>query len=304
MEFIFALRAAVSEIPTDFQNCDIWHETCPLAKAPHTHSLYPRGSKLSLFSVYRQQFMIYGPIFKTAMFGHKSWPLTNVPTILYILYFPPQWVEIELIFCFMWSGFRDTGPFSKLPYLGIKLGNWPMLVTPDVAHILSFHPRGRNWGYFALPAAVSEIRAFFFKTAILGHDTWQVAKFQELHILSFYPRELKLSLLFPLREPGFRYTGQFSKLPYFGMKLGKWPKFQKLHTCNLNYSRVPNFTSFCFPIARFPNNCGFWFRYRVQWWIWFSKKKNVKNQKLNISKIPTCFVRTIGKKFQEKFESF
>ena len=24
-------------------------------------------------------------------------------------------------------------------------------------------------------------------------------------------------------------TGQFSKLPYLGMKLGKWPKFQKLH---------------------------------------------------------------------------
>ncbi len=26
------------------------------------------------------------------------------------------------------------------------------------------------------------------------------------------------------------------------MKLGKWPKFQKLHVYNLNYSRVPDFT--------------------------------------------------------------
>ena len=28
---------------------------------------------------------------------------------------------------------------------------------------------------------------------------------------------------------GFRDTGQFSKLLYFGMKLGHWPKFQALH---------------------------------------------------------------------------
>ncbi len=29
---------------------------------------------------------------------------------------------------------------------------------------------------------------------------------------------------------GFRDTDQFWKLPYLGMKLGKWPKCQKLHT--------------------------------------------------------------------------
>ncbi len=35
------------------------------------------------------------------------------------------------------------------------------------------------------------------------------------------------------------------------MKLGNWPKFQKLHIYKLNSSRVPNFTLFCSTIARF-----------------------------------------------------
>ena len=34
-------------------------------------------------------------------------------------------VEMKLNFRSTGSGFRDTGPFSKLPYLGMKLGHWP-----------------------------------------------------------------------------------------------------------------------------------------------------------------------------------
>ncbi len=68
-----------------------------------------------------------------------------------------------------------------------------------------------------------------FKIAILGHETWQVAKVPEVaHILSL-GGGVKISAYFCSTGSGFRDMGQFSKLPYLGMKYGKWPKFQKLH---------------------------------------------------------------------------
>ncbi len=53
---------------------------------------------------------------------------------------------------------------------------------------------------------------------------------------------------------GFRGTDRFSKLPYLRMKLGHWPKFQKLHVyfLFLNYPRVPHFTLFCFMAGQWP----------------------------------------------------
>ncbi len=38
-------------------------------------SFYPRGSKLSLFSLYGQWFPRYGPILKITIFGHETWNL-------------------------------------------------------------------------------------------------------------------------------------------------------------------------------------------------------------------------------------
>ena len=41
------------------------------------------------------------------------------------------------------------------------------------------------------------------------------------HVPSFYPKGLKLRLYFSSAGSGFRDMGQFSNLPYLGMKLGK-----------------------------------------------------------------------------------
>ncbi len=40
-------------------------------------SFYPRGSKLSLCSLYGQWFLRYRTIFEIAIFGHETWPLVK-----------------------------------------------------------------------------------------------------------------------------------------------------------------------------------------------------------------------------------
>ncbi len=58
----------------------------------------PLGVKLSLFSLYGQQFPKYGSIFKIAIFGHGTWSLAKVLEVAHIASFYPRGVEIELIF--------------------------------------------------------------------------------------------------------------------------------------------------------------------------------------------------------------
>ncbi len=48
-----------------------------------------QGSKLSLLSLYEQQFPRYVPIFKIAIFGHKTWSLTKVPEVANLCSFLP-----------------------------------------------------------------------------------------------------------------------------------------------------------------------------------------------------------------------
>ena len=54
------------------------------------NSFYTRGPKLGWFSLYRQAFPRYGPIFKIAIFGHETWPLAKVPEVAHILSFYPR----------------------------------------------------------------------------------------------------------------------------------------------------------------------------------------------------------------------
>ncbi len=106
------------------------HDSWPLAKVSevahiHVLSFYHRESKLSLFWHYGPRLRRYRLIFKIAIFGPETWPLAKVPEVAHTL-FLPQGFEIALIFfCSTGSGFRATGRFSKLPYLGMKLGHWP-----------------------------------------------------------------------------------------------------------------------------------------------------------------------------------
>ena len=50
----------------------------------------------------------------------------------------------------------------------------------------------------------------------------------------FLPQGVKIELIFALRVAVFRNTGRFFKLPYLGMKLGHWQKFQKLYIHSLS----------------------------------------------------------------------
>ena len=113
----------------------------------HILSFYPKGSKLSLFSLYGQRFPIFHvtvglrAIFNIAIFGHETlWPKCQNLHI-YSLSTPVglNWAYFRS----MGSGVRDKGWFSKLLYLGMKLGHWPKL------HIYSLStPGGQNWAYF------------------------------------------------------------------------------------------------------------------------------------------------------------
>ncbi len=59
---------------------------------------------------------------------------------------------------------------------------------------------------------------------------------------------------------GFRITGRFSKLPYLGMKLGHWPKWQKLHIYFVKYPLSPKYHSVLLcgcPFSRYWQFCIF-----------------------------------------------
>ena len=125
-------------------------------------SFYHKGSKWGIFSLYGQRFPRYGPIFKIAWFRYQTWPLTkdsevacifalrtavskicadfqnchtwawNLPTgksseTAHTLSFYPRGSTPEgwnwAYICSTDSSFWDTGRFSKLPYLDIKLGH-------------------------------------------------------------------------------------------------------------------------------------------------------------------------------------
>ena len=101
IKLIFAVRAAVFEIQADFPNFHyIWAWNLEFEERSQSCicTFYPRGSKLSLFLLYRQPFSRYGPIFKIGIFGHETWNLKKVPEVAYEPLFLLQEIEIELIF--------------------------------------------------------------------------------------------------------------------------------------------------------------------------------------------------------------
>ncbi len=111
----------------------------------HILSFYPRGS--SLFSIYGQRFQRYGPIFKIAIFGHETWQVAKVPEVAHIpgTLFLRQGVEIKLIFAL-----RAAVSEIRTIFQNCHIWAWNLAIgqIPEVAHIPSFYPRGRNWAYF------------------------------------------------------------------------------------------------------------------------------------------------------------
>ena len=94
--------------------------------------------------------------------------------------FLPQGVEIELTLalCCYGQWFLRYGPIFKIAIFGYE--TWPLAKVPEVAHILSFYPRGAKLSLFLLYGQRFPRYAPIFKIAIFGHETWPLAKFPQV----------------------------------------------------------------------------------------------------------------------------
>ncbi len=116
-------------------------------------SFYPRGSKLSLFSLYGQRFPRYGSIFKIAIFGHKTWPLAKVPEIAHTL--STHGVEIELIFALQ-AAVSEIRTDFHFKIAMFRHDTFPLAKILEVAQALLSPPECGNSTYF-LRTGLSEI---------------------------------------------------------------------------------------------------------------------------------------------------
>ncbi len=149
------------------QNCHIWAWNLATAQSSrievvHTICFYPRGVKIEpIFPLRAEVFEIWADFQNCHIQAWNLWPKLRKLHIYYISA-PGGW--IWAYFCSEGSGFRDTGRFSKLPYLGMKLGNlgneiWKLAKIPEV-YITQPTPESQILLSFALQLAISKILAF------------------------------------------------------------------------------------------------------------------------------------------------
>ena len=134
-------------------------------------------------------------------------------------------VGLPILFA-LWAAVSQIWAVLKIAIYGHE--NWLLAKVPEVAHMLPFYPSGSNLSIFSLNGQAFLRYGPFFKIAIVGHETWPLAKVPEVsYILPFYLKG-STGTYFRSTDSGFRDTCRFSKLQYLSMKLGLWPKFQKL----------------------------------------------------------------------------
>ena len=195
----------------------------PLSNVPevaHTLLFYSRGATLSLFSLYGQRFPRYGLIFQNCFIWVLVWKFH-----IHVHSFSTPGGCNWGYFHSMHSSFWETGWFSKLLQLGMKLGLGQSSRTCAYRYNLEIEL------IFTLLAEVSEIQA-------------------NCQNYPNFPRGRNWAYFHSMGN-SFQNTGRFSKLPYLGMKLVHWTKFQKFHTYSLNYPQVSNFTPFCSMVLHF-----------------------------------------------------
>ena len=162
-----------------------------------------------------------------------TWPFAKVPHIL--PFYPMD--RIWAYFHPRNSGFWDTGRFSKLPYLGVKLGHWPKCQKLHKPGIPNFYPQGAKLSLFLLHRQRFPRYGPIFKIDIIWHETCLSVIVPEVaHIPSFYQREQNWAYFCSIGS-GCRDKRRLLKLPYLGMKLGHWPKCQKSHQYPLSTPR-------------------------------------------------------------------
>ncbi len=131
-------------------------------------------------------------------------------------------VENELnIFALQPAVSEIWADFWNLPYyIYVRHKAWSLTKDPDVAHVLAFYPQGVEIELiFTLQAVVSEIWGDFQNYRIYLGMTLHWQKIQKLHIYPFLPAGGQNWAHFCSTGSGFWDVGQFSKLPYLGMKL-------------------------------------------------------------------------------------
>ncbi len=116
--------------------------------------------------------------------------------------------------------FQRSRLFSKLLYLGMKLGCWPNFQKWQIYSHSA--PRGLKLSLFSLDGQRFPRYGLMCNIAIFEHETWPLAKVPEVaHILSFYPGGggSKLSLFSVYGQRFLRYMYEpIFKIAIFGFE--------------------------------------------------------------------------------------
>ncbi len=166
------------EIRADFRNYHIWVWNLSIDKSSRSCTYIPRGRNEAYFSLYAQRFPRKRHIFKIVIFGHKTWPLANVPEVAHIFSF--HVVEMKLIFALRATGSEIKANF----FLNFHIWAWHFATgkVPEVAHtcVLSFYPKGSKWGIFSLYGQRFPRYGPIFKIALFRYETWPLTKDSEV----------------------------------------------------------------------------------------------------------------------------
>ena len=139
--------------------------------------------------------------------------------------------------------FRDDRWFSKLPFSPWKLATGQK--TRNGTYTLS-NPGGQNWDHSRSTGSGFQDTGRFSKFSYMGIN------FRSCIYTLFLPQGVEIELIVALWAAVSEVQANFQKLPYLGMKLGKWPKFQKLHIYPLSTPGGRNWGYFLLYGQRFP----------------------------------------------------
>ncbi len=110
----------ISKIQRDYQNCPGMKLRFCLKRfteVAYELSFYPRGSNLSLFSLYGQRFPRYGPMLKNTIFEHETeWILKKGTEVAYgpsWTFILPHGVEIEPFFALRAAVYEIQADFDN-----------------------------------------------------------------------------------------------------------------------------------------------------------------------------------------------
>ena len=171
------------------------------------------------------------------------------------------------------SDFRDTARFSILPYLAMK--PWIKQKLPEVGYGPSFYCWWPNWTYFhsmgtSFRDTDTDILSFYPRAPKLSLVSLYCKRLPRcgptfklpyagvkpgIKKVAYGPSFLgqNAKIINDSTRSGFRDMGRFSKLPYLGMKLDQWQKFEKLHI-HYFYAMESKLSLFSIYGQRFPRH--------------------------------------------------